>query len=378
MSKWPTVPLRGHIAEVSERKGGQQVEILSVTNTNGFVRSLEVFDKQVFSEDASSYKVVRAGDLAYNPSRINVGSVARCQFQGGGAVSPMYVVVRCRPTILPDYLLYFLKSEIGLQNIRHRCEGAVRFQLKYSDLERIELAIPPVAEQERIVRLLDEAAALRRLRTQADERTATAAPTIFREMFKKPNDEWPLTTLGCLGTLDRGRSRHRPRDAKELYGGPYPFVQTGDVAQSDGQISAYAQTYSELGLAQSRLWPAGTLCITIAANIAKTGVLLFDACFPDSVVGFLPGPRITTEFAQSLIGSLQAQLEENAPQAAQKNINLGTLRDLSLRLPPLELQRTFSARVTEIRKLEAEQSAIRKRLDDLFQSLLHRAFSGDL
>jgi type I restriction enzyme S subunit len=96
------------------------------------------------------------------------------------------------------------------------------------------------------------------------------------------------------------------------------------------------------------------------------------------VVGFIPNELIIVEFAQSWLETLQAKLEDEAPQAAQKNINLQTLRNLELRVPPVELQRTFAARVAEIRAMGAEQAASRRRLDDLFQSLLHRAFQGEL
>ena len=104
-------------------------------------------------------------------------------------------------------------------------------------------------------------------------------------MFGDPIENqmgWYCEELGTLGTLDRGRSRHRPRNAPELYGGPYPFVQTGDIANSDGMVTKYSQTYSEIGLNQSKIWLSGTLCITIAANIGMTGILAFDSCFPDS------------------------------------------------------------------------------------------------
>ena len=84
---------------------------------------------------------------------------------------------------------------------------------------------------------------------------------------------WTAKCLNELGLLARGRSRHRPRDAAHLYDGPYPFIQTGDVKQAGLYITEYEQTYSEAGLEQSRLWPSGTLCITIAANIADTGIL---------------------------------------------------------------------------------------------------------
>ena len=98
---------------------------------------------------------------------------------------------------------------------------------------------------------------------------------------------WIERSLDELGEVNRGRSRHRPRDAAHLYGGPHPFVQTGDVKRADLYLTEYSQTYSDAGLAQSKLWKIGTLCITIAANIADTAILGIDACFPDSVIGFI-------------------------------------------------------------------------------------------
>ena len=96
---------------------------------------------------------------------------------------------------------------------------------------------------------------------------------------------WCWASLDQLGSLDRGRSRHRPRNAEFLYGGPYPFIQTGDVRGAQQYIREHTQTYSRAGLEQSRLWPAATLCVTIAANIANTAILSYPACFPDSIVG---------------------------------------------------------------------------------------------
>src|SRR5437867_1366205 len=97
---------------------------------------------------------------------------------------------------------------------------------------------------------------------------------------------WSARRLDELGHVSRGRSRHRPRDAAHLYGGPHPFVQTGDIKAAQLYLTEYSQTYTEAGLEQSKKWAAGTLCITIAANIAETAILGMDACFPDSVIGF--------------------------------------------------------------------------------------------
>lgn len=173
-------------------------------------------------------------------------------------------------------------------------------------------------------------------------------------------------------------SKHRPRNDPALLGGPYPLIQTGDVANCDKYIRHYQSTYSEKGLAQSKLWPAGTLCITIAANIGKTGALKFEACFPDSVVGFTPSKRFTVEFVQQWFGFIQPILERDAPQSAQKNINLAILRDLEIISPPIDLQRSFSARIAKIDKLKAAHRAHLEKLDTLFASLQHRAFRGEL
>ena len=145
-----------------------------------------------------------------------------------------------------------------------------------------------------------------------------------------------MVNLGDLGEVNRGRSRHRPRYAEHLYGGPYPFIQTGDIKASGGRITKYTQTYSESGLAQSRLWPAGTMCITIAANIAETGILSFPACFPDSVVGFIPDKsKCDVYFVEQMFRFLRRRVQQEASGSVQGNINLQTLDRLKFPLPQL-------------------------------------------
>ncbi|WP_454062952.1 DUF559 domain-containing protein [Candidatus Nitrospira salsa] len=154
---------------------------------------------------------------------------------------------------------------------------------------------------------------------------------------------WRLAKLGNLGEVNRGRSRHRPRYAEHLYGGPYPFIQTGDIKNSGGRLTTYQQTYSEAGLAQSRLWPKGTMCITIAANIAETAILGFPACFPDSVVGFIADEsKCDLHFIEYAFRHLKLHLQHEASGSVQDNINLATLEQLRFPLPPLAEQRTIA------------------------------------
>ncbi len=124
---------------------------------------------------------------------------------------------------------------------------------------------------------------------------------------------WELKSIDQLGYVSRGRSRHRPCDAAHLYGGPYPFIQTGDVKHANLYVTDYSQTYSEEGLAQSRMWETGTLCITIAANIADTAILGIDACFPDSVIGFIPEPdKADARFVKYLFDKVPIQADYRA------------------------------------------------------------------
>ena len=114
-------------------------------------------------------------------------------------------------------------------------------------------------------------------------------------VFTQRGEGWAERRLSEVATdFGRGKSKHRPRNDPKLYGGRYPFVQTGDIRNAAHRISSYSQTYGEAGLAQSKLWPAGTLCVTIAANIAETAILGFDACFPDSVIGVVPNAAMTS------------------------------------------------------------------------------------
>jgi type I restriction enzyme S subunit len=151
-------------------------------------------------------------------------------------------------------------------------------KLNQANLREIPLPIPPLPEQQRIVSLLDEAfEGIATAKANAEKNLQNARAVFESELqavFSQRGEGWVEKRLSDVSKdFGRGKSKHRPRNDSKLYGGPYPFIQTGDVRNSEHLISSYTQTYSQTGLAQSKLWPKGTLCITIAANIAETGVL---------------------------------------------------------------------------------------------------------
>ncbi len=299
-----------------------------------------------------------------------------------GIATTELIPLRPRPQLVcREFLAYYLRSPSFVSYASQYVTGAKMPRVILDRFWQHEVHLPPLREQHRIAEMLDEADHLRHLRSKADTKAAFILPALFIKMFGDSVTNpmgWPVKPLGQIGELDRGRSKHRPRNDPTLLGGPYPLVQTSEVANSGGRIRAHSHTYSELGLAQSKLWPAGTLCITIAANIARTGVLEFDACFPDSVVGFVPGQYATTEYVQFVLNHLRKVLEQSAPQLAQKNINLKVLRSLPVPVPPIELQRRFSDRVENHFDYSSRQRSVKCQLNRVFASAMARAFSGDL
>jgi len=194
---------------------------------------------------------------------------------------------------------------------------------------------------------------------------------------------WVWTPLPNLGELNRGKSKHRPRNDPKLFEGKYPFIQTGDVRNSNGIIKSYSQTYNEFGLKQSRLWSENTLCITIAANIAETALLGIQACFPDSIVGFSSDERIcAVKYVFYFIKTVKDKLESYAPATAQKNINLETLRNLFIPLPPITEQHRIVAKIEELfSELDAGVELLKKlkaKLKRYRQAVLKAAVEGKL
>ncbi|MGV3614085.1 MAG: restriction endonuclease subunit S [Fimbriimonas sp.] len=279
------------------------------------------------------------------------------------------------------YLYYWFSSPRTQELIRSYGQKTTNISnLNIGRCKNTQLPLPTLKEQRRIAGILDKAEELRAKRRAILDLLDELPQAIFVGMFGDPVSNpmgWPIDTLGNVGALDRGVSKHRPRNAPELLGGAHPLIQTGDVSNSDGYISSFISTYSDLGLSQSKKWPKGTLCITIAANIAKTGILEFDACFPDSVVGFTSGKTGRVEYVRVWLSFLQKTLEDSAPESAQKNINLAILRSLPIPLPDDVLLCEFRDRLQEVRSLKRQLVLSSQASDVLWDALVNASFNGD-
>lgn len=262
----------------------------------------------------------------------------------------------CRPNetlISKEYMCYFMRSNVYHTRLLGSVTGTTRKRISRKNLGNVEVKIPPKGEQNAIVKQLDCLTSVISLRSRELELLDELVRGRFVELFGDPvSNSYGLSeaTLPELGVFGRGVSKHRPRNDPKLLGGDYPLIQTGDIANAGLYITSYNSTYSEFGLKQSKMWEKGTLCITIAANIAKTAILEFDACFPDSVVGFTANERTNNIFIHYWFSFFQAILESQAPESAQKNINLKILSELKVIVPEKERQNEFANFVHRIDK----------------------------
>lgn len=390
----------GELAELKGRIGWRGLTAKEYTQTGPFflsVHSLNYGDyvdfRDAFHISHERYAespeiMLKEGDVLICKDGAGIGKVGIVgALSGHTTINSSLLLIRSGPLILPKFLFRCLSSPYFQEIVNSRLNGATTPHLYQRDITEFPVVLPPIQEQQRIVTILDEAFGnIAKARANALKNLHNA-----RELFESHLQSklaklpgWEGKTLKQV-SLDfgRGKSKHRPRNDPKLYGGPYPFIQTGDVRGCEHLITEFTQTYSEAGLAQSKLWPKGTLCITIAANIAETGILGFDSCFPDSVIGVVVDPNQTSNsFLEYLLQSVKASLKAKGKGSAQDNINLATFENEPFYFPDLSVQKQIVDQLSdlnaEVQRLESIYQQKLAALDELKQSLLHQAFSGNL
>ena len=289
--------------------------------------------------------------------------------------------------IFPKYLHYHMLLYWKELGTKLQYGSATNF-IKIGNFQNYNVSYPLLPEQQRIVSILDEAfAAISVAKTNAEQNLKNAKElfeSYLQGVFEKKGEGWEEKTLDQVSKyFGRGKSKHRPRNYAGLYGGDYPFIQTGDIRNCNHYITEFTQTYNEVGLAQSKLWPSGTICITIAANIAETGVLTFDACFPDSVIGLVVNEKLADrDFVEYLLQSFKVKIQSLGKGSAQQNINMGTFENELFPFPKVDKQKKIVQKLdalsAETKRLEAIYKQKILDLEELKKSVLQKAFNGEL
>ena len=348
------IPLSEFITEYSERNVENKYSPVAVGKYG--IRSRESIYSKELASDYSKNKLIYKNTLTVGmgSKQIDVGVLIDDIIY---SVSPAYHTYKIT-NINAKYLDYCIQCRNQDMFTRFVKRGSR--QGKTVDLKRwltYEVPVYDKESQKEIVNHLNRVHSLIELRQKQLEKLDELIKARFVEMFGDPVSNsfgLPEATLPELGEFGRGVSKHRPRNDPKLLSGEYPLIQTGDVANAGLYITSYDSTYSELGLKQSKMWDKGTLCITIAANIAKTAILEFDACFPDSVVGFTANEKTSNVFIHYWFSFFQAILESQAPESAQKNINLKILSELKVIVPEKEKQNEFVEFIKQVDKSKFE------------------------
>jgi type I restriction enzyme, S subunit len=399
-SGWQEVEL-GKVAQLSGRIGWKGLTakeytqegplFLSVHSLNygDYVDFRDAFHINQHRYEESPEIMLRKHDVLICKDGAGIGKVGIVgDLLGETTINSSLLLLRALPSIRSKYLYYILLSPYFQRIVQSRLMGATTPHLYQRDIAEFPILLPPLPEQQDIVDILDEAFAGLTIVTANTERNIKNARELFDSslnlIFTHKSDAWEQVTLAEVSAqFGRGKSRHRPRNDPSLYGGQYPFIQTGDVRNSDRTIVEYSQTYNDKGLAQSKLWPKGTICITIAANIAETGVLGFDACFPDSVIGMVVNPaKANNKFVEYLLQSFKSGLQAEGKGSAQANINLATFENRRFPMPPITVQAAVAEKLDAIaNESQRLYSFYQTKLEAIFElkrSILQKAFSGGL
>ncbi len=372
--KWPMVKL-GEIIKTKPQYGSGaskvrfdgKVRYVRITDIedDGSLKDEDLVSPSKFESDC----ILQQGDLLLARS----GSVGRAYLHQKTEGCYQFAGYLIRFSIdtsnaLPLFVFHVMHSQAYWNWIEKMRKSGTISNINATEYSSLEIPLPPVAEQERLVVELE---GYRKVIEAARQILAHYKPSLHID------PTWPMARLEDACLIKRGRFGHRPRTLPEFFGGPYPFIQTGDVVRAMGGPVAHTQTLSERGLSVSKLFEPPVVLVTIAANIGDTALLTYPACFPDSVVALIPNERIDVRFLEFAMRAKKQGLSDLAPQAAQKNINIEILRGVEIPVPPLTEQRAIVAELESERALVEANRELIARFEKKMQAKLAEIWGAE-
>lgn len=373
---WEYKKLGEYVKEYSvKNKLNENIPVYSVTNSQGFCK--DYFGKEVASKDKSTYKIVPFGFFAYNPSRINVGSIDWQAQEDRVIVSPLYNVFSVSAKLKQQYLLYYLKSPLTIHYIDSVATGTVRLNLKFSMLKEFIVPVPSIAKQEYIVSELDKINELIRLKKEQLKDFDNLAQSLFYEMFGDPMENekgWEVKKLNEIVSDNCSISYGivQPGDGVE---NGVPVVRPVDMTKTFVSRKGLKNTTKEISDSYKRTILKGNeilMCVRGTTGLISMATPELQGC--NVTRGIAPiecGPTCDKWFVfyQILNPAIQHHIAEYTRGIALKQINMKDVRDIPLCLPPLSLQRLFAQRIEQI---EREKSEVQKSIQDLETLLASR------
>ena len=390
----------------SERKcknsGLTENNLLSLSYGNIVRKNIES-NEGLLPASFETYNIIEPGNIVFRLTDLqnDKRSLRTGLCKERGIITSAYVTLQVRSDDSPRYM-HFLFHTYDLCKVFYGMGDGVRQGMNYEDLKRLRILRPDQETQRRIADYLDRKcsqidAIIARQQEVIEKLKAYKLSVITETVTKGLNpdapmkdsgvewigeipEHWTMLKLKYASSILRGKFNHRPRNDPAYYDGNHPFVQTGDVARANKYIKNYSQTLNEKGYAVSKEFPANSVCMTIAANVGDVAILTFDACFPDSVVGFVPSDNIAWNYLYYVLTAMKKQFVRNAIISTQLNLNIEIIKEEFIPVAPLHIQEQISKFLDDKslaidRTISAKQCVIDK-LTDYKKSLIYEVVTG--
>ena len=373
------IQIKDAIFEYAVRnKLSEDIPVYSVTNEKGFC--MGYFSKEVASKDKSTYKIVPKGYFAYNPSRINVGSIDWQNCEDKVIVSPLYVVFGVSEELDQQYLLHYLKSDMMLTYIKEYATGSVRDNLKLSDLGKFPINLRPLDEQRKIAAVLDKVSDLIDKRRQQLDKLDELVQARFVEMFGDPISnphKWELQSLSniCKDIYGGGTpSKSHP----EYFEGSIPWVSPKDMKSDIIMDSIDHITEEAVENSSTKMVPKGAVLMVIRSGILKhtlpVAIAAVELTVNQDMKAFIVGENVTAKFLMYYFRTIEADVLSRVRSVTADNIDFKEFQKRMVILPPIELQNRFDAFVEQTEKTKTTISRSLEKLETLKKALMQEYF----
>ena len=408
---WEVKKVKHSFVRKNEKAMQENPIVLSLARTGVRERDISNNEGQL-AESYYNYNPVDVDDLLINPMDLYSG--ANCSISKvKGVISPAYINLRAKKNVSPVFYDYYFKVQYWMMAFFAHGNGVSfenRWTLNNETLQNYPIVAPSFETQQRIATYLDKKCSkieetiqkqqqviekLKAYKQSLITEAVTGKVKIANgkacgeyesykdsgvEWIGKIPSEWEVKKLKFSSQIMRGLFSHRPRNDPDYYDGVHPFIQTGEVARAVKYITTYSQTLNELGFSVSREFPAGTVLLTIAANVGDVAILDFNACFPDSVIGFYPKENVSKIFMFYVLKSMKEQFMRNAIISTQMNLNINIVKEEFIPLPSLAEQKEivkFLEKKSDYidTAIEQKQNLIEK-LTEYKKSLIYECVTG--
>ncbi len=408
---WEVKKVKHSFVRKNEKAMQENPIVLSLARSGVRERDISNNEGQL-AESYYNYNPVDVDDLLINPMDLYSG--ANCSISKvKGVISPAYINLRAKKNVSPVFYDYYFKVQYWMMAFFAHGNGVSfenRWTLNNETLQNYPIIAPSFETQQRIATYLDKKCSkieetiqnqqqvIEKLKAYKQSLITEAVTGKVKiengkvcgeyESYKESGVEWignipsgwEVKKLKFSSQIMRGLFSHRPRNDPDYYDGVFPFIQTGEVARAVKYITTYSQTLNELGFSVSREFPAGTVLLTIAANVGDVAILDFNACFPDSVIGFYPKENVSKIFMFYVLKSMKEQFMRNAIISTQMNLNINIVKEEFIPLPSLAEQKEivkFLEKKSDYidTAIEQKQNLIEK-LTEYKKSLIYECVTG--